>query len=71
MNIFTLAEMVDMTESAVSHHLHVLRQMRLVKPRREGGGLYYSIEDPHIIAMFEQGIRYVEEERIPTERFMG
>jgi ArsR family transcriptional regulator len=71
MNISPLAEMVGMTESAVSHHLRVLRQMRLVKARREGREVYYSIDDPHIIAMFEQGIRYGEEERIPAERFMG
>ena len=71
MSISMLAETVGITELAVSHHLQVLRQMRLVKARREGREVSYSIDDPHIIAMFEQGIRYVEEERIPTERFMG
>lgn len=71
MKIATLAETIGMTESTVSHHLRVLRQMRLLKARREGRKVYYSIEDPHIIAVFEQGIRYVEEERIATERFMA
>lgn len=68
MNIATLAETTGMTESTVLHHLRVLRQMRLVNARREGREVYYSIEDPHLIAMFEQG---VEEERIKTERYMG
>ena len=65
-SISMLAEIVGMSEASVSHHLRVLRQTRLVKARREGREIYYGIHDLHIIAMFEQGIRYVEEEGIPT-----
>jgi DNA-binding transcriptional ArsR family regulator len=49
------------TESAVSHHMRGLRQMRLVRSRRDGKEVYYSVEDPHIIALFQQGVRHVQE----------
>lgn len=60
-NISTLAEMVGLTESAVSHHMRGLRMMRLVKARREGKEVYYSVDDPHIIALFQQGVRHILE----------
>lgn len=62
MNISTLAEMVGVTESAVSHHMRGLRQMRLVTARRDGKEVYYHVDDPHIIALFQQGLRHVQEE---------
>ena len=62
MNISALAEMVGVTESAVSHHMRGLRQMRLVKSRRDGKEVYYYVEDPHIIALFQQGVRHIQEE---------
>ena len=61
-NISTLAEMIGLTESAVSHHMRGLRQMRLVRSRRDGKEVYYAIDDPHIIALFQQGVRHVQEE---------
>ncbi len=60
-NISTLAEMVGLTKSAVSHHMRGLRQMRLVKSRRDGKEVFYSVGDPHIIALFQQGVRHVQE----------
>jgi DNA-binding transcriptional ArsR family regulator len=60
-NISTLAEMVGVTESAVSHHMRGLRQMRIVRARRDGKEVYYSVDDPHIIALFQQGVRHVQE----------
>jgi DNA-binding transcriptional ArsR family regulator len=60
-NISALAEMVGVTESAVSHHMRGLRQMRLVKSRRDGKEVYYRVDDPHIIALFRQGLRHVQE----------
>jgi ArsR family transcriptional regulator, lead/cadmium/zinc/bismuth-responsive transcriptional repressor len=62
MNISALAELVGVTESAVSHHMRGLRQMRLVKSRRAGKEVYYYVDDPHIIALFQQGVRHVQEE---------
>jgi ArsR family transcriptional regulator, lead/cadmium/zinc/bismuth-responsive transcriptional repressor len=60
-NISTLAKMVGITESAVSHHMRGLRQMRIVQARRDGKEVYYSVDDPHIIALFQQGVRHVQE----------
>jgi ArsR family transcriptional regulator len=60
-NISALAEMVGVTESAVSHHMRGLRQMRLVQSRRDGKEVYYRVEDPHIIALYRQGLRHVQE----------
>ena len=61
MNVSQLAELVGVTESAVSHHLRGLRQMRLVKFRRDGKEVFYFVDDPHIIALFQQGVRHVQE----------
>src|SRR5690242_9397554 len=58
-----LAELVGISESAVSHQLRLLRGMRLVRPRRAGRQVYYSIDDQHIISLFQQGLRHVMEER--------
>lgn len=60
-NVSQLAELIGVSESAVSHHLRGLRQMRIVKFRRDGKEVYYSVEDPHIIALFQQGVRHVQE----------
>jgi DNA-binding transcriptional ArsR family regulator len=62
MNISTLAEMIGVSVSAVSHHMRSLRQMRLVKSRRDGKEVFYYVDDPHIIALFQQGVRHVLEE---------
>jgi DNA-binding transcriptional ArsR family regulator len=61
-NTTALAEMVGVTESAVSHHMRGLRQMRIVEARRDGKEVFYSVDDPHIIALFQQGVRHVQEE---------
>ncbi len=60
-NISALADMVGLTVSAVSHHLRGLRQMRIVQARREGKEVYYSVIDPHIVELFQQGVRHVQE----------
>ena len=60
MNISGLAEVVGISESAVSHHMRGLRQMRMVQSRREGKEVYYRIDDEHVIALFQQGVKHVE-----------
>ncbi len=60
-NIMALAEMVGVTESAISHQLRGLRQMRIVRARRDGKEVYYSVDDPHIIALFQQGVHHGQE----------
>jgi DNA-binding transcriptional ArsR family regulator len=61
LNTSKLAEFIGLTESAVSHHLRGLRQMRIVQARRDGKEVYYSVIDPHIIELFQQGLRHVQE----------
>jgi DNA-binding transcriptional ArsR family regulator len=56
-----LAALVRMSESAVSHQLRLLRNLRLVKPRREGRMVFYALDDRHIITLFRQGLRHVQE----------
>ncbi len=60
LNVGVLAHLVGITESAVSHHLRNLRQMKLVQARREGKEVYYRVDDEHIIALFQQGVRHVQ-----------
>ncbi len=59
MNTTALAAAVGISESAVSHHMRGLRQMKLVQYRRDGKEVYYRVEDEHIIALFQQGVNHV------------
>jgi len=61
LNVTTLAELVGVTDSAISHHLRSLRQMHIVKSRRDGKEVFYRIEDEHIIALFQQGVKHVQD----------
>lgn len=61
-----LAALVRMSESAVSHQLRFLRNLRLVKPRREGRMVFYALDDRHIITLFRQGLRHVQEGERPA-----
>jgi DNA-binding transcriptional ArsR family regulator len=56
-----LAALIGMSESAVSHQLRLLRSLRLVRPRREGRMVYYALDDRHILTVFRQGLRHVQE----------
>ena len=62
MNISALAEAVGISESAVSHHMRGLRQMRMVSSRKDGKEVYYRVEDEHIIHLFQQGVNHVRDE---------
>jgi ArsR family transcriptional regulator len=55
-----LAEGLDLTDSAVSHQLRILRNSRLVKFRKEGKNAFYSISDEHVTSIFREGIEHVE-----------
>ena len=61
LNVGALAELVGISESAVSHHLRGLRQMKLVSSRRDGKEVYYHIEDEHIITLFSQGVNHIRQ----------
>ena len=56
--IFTV---LGMTQSAVSHQLRILRNMRLVKYRKSGRSVFYSLDDEHINNLFREGLEHVEE----------
>jgi DNA-binding transcriptional ArsR family regulator len=56
-----LAALVGLSESAVSHQLRLLRGMRLVRSRRAGRMIYYTLDDRHIISLFHQATRHVAE----------
>jgi DNA-binding transcriptional ArsR family regulator len=58
-----LASVLGISESAVSHQLGLLRLLRLVKFRREGRIVYYSLDDEHIRQLFEDSLRHVKEQR--------
>lgn len=60
-NTTKLAELIGITESAVSHHLRGLRQQRLVHAHRVGKEVFYQVIDEHIIALFQQGVKHVME----------
>lgn len=57
-----LAETLNMTQSAISHQLKVLKQSRLVKTRREGKSIFYSLADEHVRMIIGMGREHVEEE---------
>lgn len=61
MCVCDIASLLAMTQSAISHQLRVLKQARLVKPRREGKNMYYSLDDEHIEAIFYQGMKHINE----------
>ncbi len=56
-----LAYITNSTQSAISHQLRILKQAKLVKLRKEGKVVYYSLKDEHIIKLFEIGREHVEE----------
>ena len=60
-NVGSLAGLVGISESAISHHLRSLRQMGLVHTRRDGKEIYYRVDDEHLIALFRQGVKHVQD----------
>jgi DNA-binding transcriptional ArsR family regulator len=56
-----LARLIGLSESAVSHQLRLLRGTRLVRARRDGRHMFYTLDDQHIVGLFEQGLEHVEE----------
>ena len=63
-----IARLLGLSESAVSHQLRLLRGVHLVRPRREGRMMFYALDDQHIVRLFDQGLRHVEERAALTSR---
>jgi ArsR family transcriptional regulator, lead/cadmium/zinc/bismuth-responsive transcriptional repressor len=61
MNVGAVVEKMGISESAVSHQLRNLRQMQLVKARRDGKEIYYRMDDEHLISLFRQGVDHVRQ----------
>ena len=57
-----LAEALNMTQSAISHQLKILKQSKLVKNRREGKSIFYSLADEHVKSILELGLEHIEED---------
>lgn len=55
-----IVEAIGMTQSAVSHQLRLLRNLKLVKFRKEGKCVIYSLDDDHILQLFNQGMEHVK-----------
>lgn len=61
MCVCDIASLLGMTHSAISHQLRVLKQARLVKFRKEGKVVYYSLDDCHISKIFDCGLCHIQE----------
>lgn len=62
MCVCDIAALIDVTQPAISHHLKVLRQLQLVKYRREGKIVYYELDDEHVHNVFYQGLLHTSEQ---------
>ena len=60
--VCAIAEMLGMTQSAISHQLKVLRENKLVASRREGKTIYYFLADDHVRTIINQGRDHIEED---------
>ncbi len=61
MCVHDIAQILNMTQSAISHQLRILKQNRLVKFRKEGKNVLYSLADEHVFTILRQGMEHVEE----------
>lgn len=60
MNVGDIATQLSMTESAVSHQLRGLRQLRLVRARKNGRQVYYTLDDDHVAKLYRLGLDHIE-----------
>ena len=60
LNVGDIASQLAMTESAVSHQLRGLRQLRLVRSRKNGRQVYYALDDDHVAKLYRLGLEHVE-----------
>lgn len=62
--VCAISELLSMNQSAISHQLKVLKNARLVKNRRDGKTIYYSLTDEHVRTMIAQGFKHLSERRM-------
>lgn len=61
MCVCDIAQLLNMNQSAISHQLRILKQAKLVKSRREGKSVFYSLADDHVFTILSQGMEHIEE----------
>ena len=61
MCVCDIAQLLNMNQSAISHQLRILKQNRLVKSRREGKAVFYSLADGHVRTIINQGLEHIQE----------
>lgn len=61
MNVSNISELVGLPISAISHQLRVLRQAKLIKPRKAGKEVFYSLDDEHVSLIFNCALAHVKE----------
>lgn len=61
MCVCDISEVLEISQSAISHQLRLLKQMKLVKFRREGKSIFYSLSDDHIKSILNKGMEHIEE----------
>ncbi len=64
MCVYNLSEALEMGQSAISHQLRILRSAGLVRPRREGRTVYYSLDDEHIQLIYNIGLAHINHKKI-------
>jgi len=60
--VHSIVKALGMTQSAISHQLSTLRMLRLVRSRKEGKHVYYTLDDTHIANLFRQGLAHIRHE---------
>ena len=61
LGVSDIAALLGVTQSGISHQLRVLKQARLVKYRREGKAVYYSVSDDHVHTIMSMGLEHINE----------
>ena len=60
-NVTEISELLNINQSAVSHQLRILKNSKLIKNRRSGKSIYYSLDDDHVYNIIAQGIEHIQE----------
>ena len=60
-NVTEISELLNINQSAISHQLRILKNSKLIKNRRDGKSIYYSLDDDHVYNIIKQGIEHVQE----------
>lgn len=66
MCVYDLAALLQISQSAISHQLRLLRQAKLIKPRREGKVVFYSLEDSHVDTILTIALEHLQETTPPS-----